>query len=183
MQEYNEGRFGIAGAIRGGAIVALVIGALALLLLMPQSSNAASVDRYTSESRMTRVLLECGIDEVDPAATGWCDTAVDFSTDWRGELYYSPWGASLSVHACWAGTHYDCLDIQSEMDFRYVAVGTDNVATFIRAYDFYTSEDRYFHILNWTVDQQQIVGMLEDGRRYILVFEQAPTARAYLWSD
>ncbi len=183
MQEYNEGRFGIAGAIRGGAIVALVIGALALLLLMPQSSNAASVDRYDSASRLTRVLLECQDFELGPAATGWCDTAVDQSTDWRGELYYSAWGASLSVHACWAGTNDTCLDVQSEMDFRYISVGPDNVSTFIRAFDFYISEDRYFHILNWTPDQQQIVGMLEDGRRYILVFEQAPTARAYLWSD
>ena len=158
-----------------------ILAALILSMAFQGPAQAASVDRYGSESRLIRALLEC-----DENITGWCDTAVDPSTDFRGELFWSAWGATLSVHTCWEGTNVDCLDIQSELLFRFVVVGSDNVTTYIRAYDLYIigeQRERYFHILNWTQTQQQVVGQLEDGRKYVLVFTGVEQSKAYLWSD
>jgi len=168
----------------------LLLAVLIFSMAFQGPAQAVLVDRYDSESRLTRALLECeSVNEVDVtdglglSITGWCDTAVDPTTDFRGELWWSAWGATLSIHTCWAGTHYDCLEIQSEMDFRFISIGMDNVVKYLRAYDFYTSEDRYFHILNWTETQQQVTGQLEDGRRFILIFTGVTDEKAYLWSD
>ena len=61
------------------------------------------------------------------------------------------------------------------------------MATYIRSFDLYdiADSDLYHHILFWTNTDQQLVGTLPDGRRYILTFEAAAVSseKAYLWSD
>jgi hypothetical protein len=125
----------------------------------------ASAGEYSSRAVLERVLVQTD------GETGWADTAVEPDMDFRGELLWDSWGAYLWGYVCLDGTALSCRDFQAELLHRFVRVGEDGVAQYIRSLDVRTLEDRHYHVLAWEPALTAVTTTEVNGERFILLFQ------------